>query len=126
MNEFSNHIEIDAKGKVLGRLATHVANVLRGKDLPNFAPNKFPERKVIVKNVNSLALSEEKRKTKIYWRYSGFPGGIHAKTLEQRFKQDPKEILRMAIFRMLPNNKLRKRMIKNLDLHLNSDQNGKK
>lgn len=109
-------IEIDASNLVLGRLATKIAYLLRGKDLPSFAPNILPHRKITLLHIEKIRLSEKKRKQKEYWRHSGYPGGIKRKTLEQIFVSHPEKIFSLALSRMLPNNKLRKRMLKNLEI----------
>jgi len=115
-HEPSEEIQIDASGRVLGRLATQVAHLLRGKDLPSFRPNALPYRKVILLNIDKMRFSEKKLKQKEYWRHSGYPGGIKRKTLEEIFSLHPEKVFSLAVSRMLSNNKLRKRMLRNLEI----------
>jgi len=110
------NIQIDASDRILGRLAVEVAYLLRGKDLPSFAPNLLPHRKVTLTNVAKMRISEKKRKQKEYWRHSGYPGGIRKKSLEELFAVHPEKVFSLAISRMLPNNKLRKVMMRNLEI----------
>ncbi|MBI3274326.1 MAG: 50S ribosomal protein L13 [Candidatus Colwellbacteria bacterium] len=110
------NIQIDASDKILGRLAVEVACLLRGKDLPSFAPNLLPHRKITLINVDKMRISEKKQKQKEYWRHSGYPGGIKRKTLEELFAVHPEKVFSLAISRMLPNNKLRKIMMRNLEI----------
>ncbi len=107
-------IHIDASNKILGRLATTIAHLLRGKDLPQFAPNRFPERKVIVKNADKIKVTGDKMNQKEYAHYSGYPGGLKTLTLEQMFKRNPSRVIEKAVYGMLPKNKLRARMMRQL------------
>lgn len=108
---------IDAKNKILGRLAVEVANLLRGKSKPSFAPYLSKGDKVTVINTDKIKVSGQKLKSKIYWRHSGYPGGIKQITLERAMEKDSREVLRRAVYGMLPRNKLRNRIIKNLKLY---------
>jgi large subunit ribosomal protein L13 len=105
---------IDATGKVLGRLASQIAILLRGKHKPNFDPSKDMGDIVVVKNVDKMKFTGKKLKKKIYRWHSGYLGGLKERTLEEMFKKDPKKVLKLAILGMLPKNRLRKRMIKRL------------
>jgi large subunit ribosomal protein L13 len=105
---------IDATGKVLGRLATQIAILLRGKHKPNFNPSKDMGDIVVVKNVDKMKFTGKKLKKKLYRWHSGYPGGLKERTLEQMLQKDPKKVLRLAVLGMLPKNRLRKRMIKRL------------
>ncbi len=105
---------IDAKGKVLGRLASQIAILLRGKHKRNFDPSKDMGDVVIVKNVDKMKFTGKKLKKKKYYWHSGYPGGLKERTLEEMFKKDPKWVLREAVLGMLPKNRLRKKMIKRL------------
>jgi large subunit ribosomal protein L13 len=105
---------IDAKGKVLGRLASQIAILLRGKHKRDFDPSKDMGDVVIVKNVDKMKFTGKKLKKKKYYWHSGYPGGLKERTLEEMFKKDPKWVLREAVLGMLPKNRLRKRMIKRL------------
>lgn len=107
-------IHIDASNKHLGRLATTIAHLLCGKDLPQFAPNRFPERKIIVENADKVKVTGDKMRQKQYAHYSGYPGGIKILTLEQMIERNPSRVLEKAVYGMLPKNKLRSRMIQQL------------
>ncbi|MEK7575579.1 MAG: 50S ribosomal protein L13 [Patescibacteria group bacterium] len=106
---------IDAKEKTLGRVATEVAIVLRGKNTPGFKPNIIPDVSVNIINSSKIKISGKKIQQKEYKRYSGYPGGLKIiKMKDMLDRKGMKHILEIAIRGMLPNNKLRKRMMKNL------------
>jgi large subunit ribosomal protein L13 len=105
---------IDAKDKVLGRLATQIAGLLRGKQRPDFAPNKDAGDVVVVKNADKIKVTGKKYTDKIYYRHSGYLGGLKQKTFKDIFEENPGEVLRKAVYGMLPKNKLRDRQIKRL------------
>ncbi len=112
-----NVIIIDAKGKVLGRLATEVAIILRGKNKPEFVPYKTPDIFVSIYNVGKIKVSGKKFENKIYWRHSGHPGGIKGTRYKDLLVKDPTVMFRKAVWGMLPKNKLRPKMMKRLKLH---------
>lgn len=105
---------IDATGKVLGRLATEIALLLRGKHKPEFVPYKDMGDFVVVKNVEKIKITGKKIKQKKYYRHSGYLGGLKEIPLEKLFKEKPEEVLKRAVYGMLPKNKLRARQIKRL------------
>ena len=105
---------IDANGKVLGRLATKIAVILRGKQKPDFAPYKDIGDVVVVKNAEKIRITGKKIEQKKYYHHSGYLGGLKEKPLKTILKEEPSEALRKAVFGMLPKNKLRARMIKRL------------
>ncbi|MBM3257733.1 MAG: 50S ribosomal protein L13 [Candidatus Nealsonbacteria bacterium] len=105
---------IDATDKVLGRLAVEIALLLRGKEKSDFAPYKDIGDTVIIKNVDKLKFTGRKVKQKKYYRHSGYLGGLKEITLEKLFEKNPEEVLKKAVFGMLPKNKLREKMIKRL------------
>ena len=104
----------DADNQSLGRLATKVAIILRGKDQPSYTPNKAPTATVVVNNVSKLKFNSNKLATKTYYHYSGYPGGLKERSLEVMFKKQPEKVFRAAVYGMLPNNKLRAIMLNNL------------
>lgn len=108
---------IDAKGRILGRIASEAAMLLRGKHTPAFLPHTQPETKLVITNAAHIRLSGNKRYIKIYKHYSGYPGGLKEISFEKVFKEHPERVLEHAIRGMLPNNKLRKQMMKNLTIH---------
>ena len=113
--ERKTHI-IDATDKVLGRLATEIAILLRGKYKPNFVPYKDIGDFVVVKNVNKIRLTGKKLEQKIYYHHTGYLGGLKETPLKKLFERNPGEILKKAVFGMLPKNKLRVRQIKRLKI----------
>ena len=109
--------KIDATNKVLGRLASKIAILLQGKHKPNFVPYLNTGDKVIVTNTDKIKITGKKLKKKVYYHHSGYPGGLKKITLEELMKRDSREVLRKAVWGMLPKNKLRKQRIKNLKLY---------
>lgn len=106
---------IDATGKPLGRLAGEVALILRGKNKANYLPNKPGEDKVMIQNISQIKITGKKMKDKVYSWHSGHPGGFKQATMTEVIeKKGFQEIFRRAVLGMLPKNKLRKIMIKNL------------
>ncbi len=109
--------KIDASDKILGRMATEVAVLLQGKNRTDYTPNLVGENKVIITNTAKVKLSRKKAEAKEYYRHSGYPGGIKKDKYKDLLKKDPNELVRKAVFGMLPKNKLRKKMLKNLTLY---------
>jgi large subunit ribosomal protein L13 len=109
-------VEFDAKGKVLGRLATQIAMTLRGKNTPQFRPDRLADVTVVVHNAHLVAVTGTKETTKMYYRFSGYPGGLRSDRLADVRKTHPERLLFLAVKRMLPDNKLRARMLKHLIL----------
>ena len=106
---------LDAENKKIGRVATEAAVYLMGKNLPTFKRNAIPEVKVEIKNASKASIHENKRATKTYSRYSGYPGGLKQPTMTEVIgKKGYSELFREAVRGMLPKNKLRSKMIKNL------------
>lgn len=98
----------DAQRNVLGRLATEAVQLLMGKNKPSFVPWQDQGDYVVVVNAAKLKVSGRKDKQKIYYRHTGFPGGLRGETLERLRERKPEEIIRRAVFNMLPKNKLRR------------------
>lgn len=107
----------DVGDKVLGREATKIAHVLMGKAKPYFVRNLDCGDYVVVVNARHVAVTGKKEKQKLYGRYSGYPGGLKQKQLWQVRAEAPKEIIRHAVFGMLPKNKLRDRLITRLYIY---------
>jgi large subunit ribosomal protein L13 len=106
---------IDATGKTLGRVATQVATLLMGKDMPSFERNKVSGSKVKLINASKLKISPVKMLSKEYKTYSGYPGGLKSESMKQVVsKKGHKEIVSLAVYGMLPSNKLRSKFMKNL------------
>lgn len=108
--------KFDATNKILGRLASEIAIILRGKHMAHFNPAKAGEDTVVVYNTDKIRTSGRKQKQKVYYRHSGFPGGIHGETLANILRRDSREPIRRAIAGMLPKNRLRPKMMKHLTL----------
>lgn len=108
---------IDAGGKMLGRVATEAVLLLRGKNTPDFLPYKEPATKVIITNVAKIKISGNKDTQKEYKRFSGYPGGLKYISYTNMFAQNPSLVLQKAIRGMLPKNKLRQVMLRNLTIH---------
>ena len=107
---------IDAKGKILGRLAVEAAVLLRAKNTATFLPRITPQNIVNVINTDLMKFTGKKLKQKTYYRHSGYPGGLREETLEKLFARDSREVLRLAVYGMLPKNRTRDKIIRNLKL----------
>ncbi len=105
---------IDASGKTIGRLSTSIAHILRGKDKVDFVPYMISGDKVEVINLDKVIFTGKKFKQKKYYHFSGYPGGLKTKKLSEVWPKDPKFVLKNAVLHMLPKNKLRSKIIKNL------------
>ncbi len=109
---------IDASGIVLGKLATRVAVLLRGKDKPGYAPHIDAGDFVVVKNFKDVKITGDKMESEINYHYTGYMGGLKEETWNDVMAKDPAKLLRHAVYRMLPDNKLRDRMIKRLSVQM--------
>ncbi|MDD5692333.1 MAG: 50S ribosomal protein L13 [Candidatus Omnitrophica bacterium] len=107
----------DAKGKILGRLATRIATVLRGKHKPIFTPSLDTGDGVIVINARHIKVTGRKLKQKVYRRYSGYPGGQREVTLEVLLARRPATVIHLAVERMLPSGPLGRDLIKKLKVY---------
>jgi large subunit ribosomal protein L13 len=116
-----NWVVIDAKGQVLGRLATRVARLLIGKDKPQFTPYLDCGDHVVVINAESIKLTGNKIDQKIYRHHSGYPGGLKEIPIKRLLQTRPEEVLREAVLGMLPKNKLRARRAKKLRVYVGSE-----
>jgi large subunit ribosomal protein L13 len=106
---------LDAENKTIGRVATQAAVYLMGKNMGDFKRNAIPEVAVEIKNASKASIHEKKLTQKTYSRYSGYPGGLKQPTMAQVIaKKGHSELFREAVLGMLPKNKLRSRMMKNL------------
>ena len=97
---------VDAEGKTLGRLATVIADRLRGKGKPTFTPHVDTGDFVVVVNAEKIAVTGNKLDQKMYYRHSGYPGGLKERTLREQLERRPTEVLRKAVKGMLPKNRL--------------------
>ncbi|OGN16782.1 MAG: 50S ribosomal protein L13 [Candidatus Yanofskybacteria bacterium RIFCSPHIGHO2_02_FULL_50_12] len=106
--------KIDATNKALGRIATEIASVLRGKNSPAYMPNKTPDVTVVVENFKQAKFTGNKLEGKLYHRYTGYHGGIRTRTLGERWEKDPEQLLRDIVYRMLPTNRTRDKIIQQI------------
>ncbi len=108
---------IDAKNKRLGKLASEIASVLIGKNSVDFAKNTVADVQVIVENADQMDITDKKKDQKYYLNYSGFPGGQKKEFLSHLLmRRGSEEIIKRAVSRMLPKNKLRDRMLLNIEI----------
>jgi large subunit ribosomal protein L13 len=107
---------IDATNKILGRLATRIVTLLRGKHKPNFLPYKDEGDFVVVKNADKIKLTGKKLEQKKYYHHTGYLGGLKETPVKKIFEKNPGEVLKRAVFGMFPKNKLRKKQIKRLKI----------
>ncbi|HLB50848.1 MAG TPA: 50S ribosomal protein L13 [Patescibacteria group bacterium] len=112
----------DARGAALGRLATAIVRILRGKDNVSFAPHKDSANHVVVINADKVVVTGNKERAKLYHRFSGYPGGIRSLTTEEVRTRDARKLIEYAVFGMLPKNKLRARMLRRLHLYCGERQ----
>ncbi len=108
---------IDAQGKILGRLATRIAKILQGKHRANYTPNSICGDKVVVINAEQIRVTGKKQSEKMYDKYSGYPGGRKEINLKRLSEKNPTKALYYAVAGMLPKNKLRKEMLRSLNIY---------
>jgi large subunit ribosomal protein L13 len=112
---------VDASGKVLGRLASQIAKILRGKHKPTYTPHADAGDYVVVTHAGEIKVTGKKRKEKAYYRHSGFPGGIKMMTFEKLQAKDPTEAIKIAVKGMLPKNPLGRAMLKKLKIYAGAE-----
>ena len=112
---------VDADGKTLGRLASEVASVLRGKNKPTYTPHVDCGDYVIVINAEKVAVTGKKRSEKIYKKHTGYPGGLREITFDKLQQKKPEEIIRHAVKGMLPDGALGRQMFKKLKVYAGSE-----
>ncbi len=108
---------VDAEGQTLGRLATRIADTLRGKKKPTYTPHVDSGDFVVVVNAEKVSVTGKKLDDKRYYRHSGYPGGIRSRTLREQLDRQPTEVIRGAVKGMLPRNKLARRQIVKLKVY---------
>ena len=116
-----NWYEIDAEGKVLGRIAVEIAVKLMGKHKPIYTPHVDGGDFVVVTNADKFVVTGNKMLDKKYYRHSGYPGGLKVRSLEEMLDKKPTEVIRLAVKRMLPKNKLGREMINRLKIYKGTD-----
>jgi large subunit ribosomal protein L13 len=107
---------IDAAGKVLGRLSTEIAVLLRGKHKPGFTYREDYGDKVVVTNAEKIVVTGRKAEQKMYYRHSSYPGGLHSQNFAKMRQDHPERIIELAVKRMLPDNRLRDGWMKRLEV----------
>ena len=112
---------VDVEGKILGRLASKIATLLRGKDKPLFTPHVDTGDFVIVVNAKKINLTGRKWGDKVYYRHSGYPGGLKSITAKDLVQKKPEEIIRKAVKGMLPKNRLGRKLLKKLKIYPDSE-----
>jgi len=114
-------VMVDAEDMVLGRLASHIAHVLRGKNKPTFTPHVDTGDFVVVVNAEKVRLTGNKLDGKIYYRHSGYPGGIKSMTARELLEKKPEQLIRKAVKGMLPKNRLGRQMFSKLKVYVGPD-----
>ena len=108
---------VDAKDKTLGRLASSIAQILRGKNKVNFSPNLDMSDFIIVINAEKVILTGNKKNTKEYWRHTGYPGGQKTVSYKKMLDAKPDQMIRTAVKGMLPHNKLGRKLLNHLKVY---------
>jgi large subunit ribosomal protein L13 len=112
---------VDAKDRVLGRVAAEVSQLLRGKHKPYFVPHLDVGDFVVVVNAKDVQVTGKKRRDKKYYRHSGYPGGLKTETFEELIGRRPTEVIRKAVWGMMPKNRLGRQMMKKLRVYAGAD-----
>jgi large subunit ribosomal protein L13 len=112
---------VDATGQTLGRLATQIADALRGKRKPTYTPHIDTGDFVVVVNAEKISVSGNKLEDKLYRRHSGYPGGLKTRTLNDMLERRPEEVIRIAVKGMLPRNRLARKQLTKLKVYAGPD-----
>jgi len=116
-NRERNWLVVDASGETLGRLATQIADRIRGKHKPEYTPHCDVGDFVVVINAEKIAVTGKKRQEKLYHRHSGYPGGLRTRTLNDMLERRPEEVIRLAVKGMLPRNRLARAQLRKLKVY---------
>ena len=108
---------VDAQDRILGRIATQIANILRGKNKPVFTPYADAGDFVIVTNAEKVRLTGNKLENKCYYRHTGYPGGLKTRTAQEVLTKKPEDLILLAVKGMLPKNRLGRKLIKKLKIY---------
>ena len=108
---------VDAKDKILGRLASKLAYMLQGKHRPDYTPHVDQADFIVVVNAEKIKLTGKKLDQKIYWRHSGYIGGLKLETARKLLERKPEQLIYLAVKRMLPRNRMRKKLLKKLKIY---------
>ncbi len=120
-NRERDWLVVDAAGQTLGRLATQIADTLRGKRKPEYTPHCDVGDFVIVVNAEKIEVTGKKREEKLYHRHSGYPGGLRTRTLNDMLERQPEEVIRKAVRGMLPRNRLARQQLRKLKVYAGPD-----
>ena len=112
-----NWLLVDAEGQTLGRLATQIADALRGKRKPTYTPHVDTGDFVVVINAEKISVTGQKREEKMYYRHSGYPGGLKKRSLNDMLERRPEEVIRLAVRGMLPKNRLARKQLTKLKVY---------
>lgn len=112
---------VDATGQTLGRLATRVAHILRGKHKPTYSPAEDAGDFVVVVNADKVHVTGRKMEQKLYYRFTGYPGGLRTTPLRDMLQKHPERVIEHAVRGMLPKNRLGRRMFKKLKVYAGPD-----
>lgn len=112
---------VDAQGQILGRMACRIADVLRGKHKPCYTPNVDAGDFIIVVNAEKVTVTGKKAQQKVYQSYSGYPGGLKETKYADMLERHPERIIRLAVRRMIPKNKLGRKVLKKLKVYRGSE-----
>jgi large subunit ribosomal protein L13 len=112
-----NWYVVDANGRTLGRLATQIADALRGKRKPEYTPHIDTGDFVIVVNAEKISVTGNKRAAKLYHRHSGYPGGLRSRTFEEMIARRPEDVIRLAVKGMMPRNRLARKQLTKLKIY---------
>lgn len=114
-------VVVDAEGQTLGRLATQIADVLRGKNKPEYTPHCDTGDFVVVINAEKIRVTGKKLTEKVYYRHTGYPGGLRSRTLEEQLERRPGEVIRSAVKGMLPRTKLGRAQLRKLKVYAGAE-----
>jgi large subunit ribosomal protein L13 len=112
-----NWLLVDASGKTLGRLASQIADLLRGKRKSTYTPHIDTGDFVVVVNAERITVTGNKRQSKRYYRHSGYPGGLRSRTLDEMLGRRPEEVIRLAVKGMMPRNRLARKQLTKLKIY---------
>lgn len=114
-------VVVDAEGQTLGRLATQIADTLRGKNKPEYTPHIDTGDFVVVVNAEKIRVTGKKLTEKVYYRHTGYPGGLRSRTLEEQLDRRPEEVIRTAVKGMLPRTKLGRAQLRKLKVYAGAE-----
>jgi large subunit ribosomal protein L13 len=120
-NRERNWLLVDAADKTLGRLATQIADALRGKRKPEYTPHIDTGDFVIVVNAEKIRVTGNKLRAKQYYRHSGYPGGLRTRSLQEMLDRRPEEVIRLAVKGMIPRNRLGRQQLRKLKVYAGPD-----